>query len=264
MRLLFIVFTLITLLQFQLSLQARAACDDDCNAKCCASVPTPFGSKSVCEPACKSSCEASKAICKGTGGAVSLPTMDLVVKAYNQQCASAFDMVAKAIMQAQPMYAAGSDYMINEAKAVLTQNTGLFDPSEFNGLTIRWCRLSSNVDGMAPDANLVCLSEALFNNANHFLTAVTLGHEMRHIRQYRQMGTNNFKCEYAKQYINCNGCQNRSHPLEKVAYDFEDQVVRPSVIQVFTGAQQAQGGFGVVLQHSTGQVWSVPSSTSRQ
>lgn len=220
-------------------------CNADCNAKCCSSVPTPLGSKSICEPACKTSCEAGKAACKVTGGAIKPPTFDVVVRLYNQSCTSAFDAVTKAIVQAQGFYAAGSDYMINEAKTVLSQRTDLFYPFEFDGVTIRWCQLSSGTNGLAPDANLICLSDSLLNSANHFLTAVTLAHEMRHIRQYRQLGTDNFKCQYAKQFIDCNGCQNNNHPLEKQAYDFENQTVRPAVSKVFNAYQQppALGAF---------------------
>lgn len=56
--------------------------------------------------------------------------------------------------------------------------------------------------------------------------ASTLAHEMVHIQQFRRMGSGNFKCTYAQQYIECAGCQNERHPLEREALQFEAFAIR--------------------------------------
>jgi hypothetical protein len=52
---------------------------------------------------------------------------------------------------------------------------------------------------MAPDRDFTYMSDALFNQAPHLQTAIALAHEMQHVRQYRRLGTDNFKCQYSRQ-----------------------------------------------------------------
>jgi hypothetical protein len=176
------------------SLPARADdCNRDCNSDCCNEVDTGlFGKKTICEPACKTTCEANKKVCLGTG--ISLPNAPNVVnevsKALQRSCASGFEVVTKYVILSQGFYPAGSDYMLNAAKTALVQ-AQLVSADEFNGVTIRWCSLK-DANGMAPDRDFVCMSDALFNQAAHLQTAITLAHEMQHVRQYRQLGTDNF------------------------------------------------------------------------
>jgi hypothetical protein len=126
--------------------------------------------------------------------------------------------------------------MINEARDVLIRS-GLFRPDEFNGIQIRWCNLSGDTWGMTPDRNLICLSDRYFNAANHFGTAVTLAHEMIHSRQYRNRGsTDEFKCSYSGEYLH--GGTGYGNAFEKEAYDFENQVARPLLTQMWLQAQQ--------------------------
>jgi uncharacterized membrane protein len=98
-------------------------------------------------------------------------------------------------------------------------NSGLFQRSEFNGVQIRWCPLSG-AQGMAPDRGRIYLDTAAKSEQPDNLAAL-LAHEMTHVRQYRRMGTDQFKCEYSRKYIECGGCQDERHPLEREAYEFE-------------------------------------------
>jgi hypothetical protein len=75
---------------------AIAACDNDCNKDCCA-----FG---LCEPACKTSCEASKLVCQRTGGGVSLghlPGPADVQNALKQSCAAGFQLITQGVILSQ-------------------------------------------------------------------------------------------------------------------------------------------------------------------
>lgn len=112
-------------------------------------------------------------------------------------------------------------HIIQQAKQSLI-NAGIFAPHEFNGVQIRWCPLSG-AHGMAPDRGKIYLDTSAKNKNRNALAAL-LAHEMKHIQQYRRMGTDRFKCIYSEKYIGCGGCQDRGHTLEREAYDFEDNV----------------------------------------
>jgi hypothetical protein len=205
------------------------ACKRDCNKACCSKV---LG-KRICEPVCKSSCEATKATCQVTGGSVRLPGIPspvvVVQQLLTQSCAAAFDSITKGVIFGQGFNAAGSNLPIEEARALLIQ-AQLFDPSEFNNVTIRWCRLN-NASGMAPDRNIICLSEGFWGEDTTTL-AILLAHEMTHIRQYRSKGTDEFKCLYSQEYVRCGGCQNMDNTYEADAYRFEDHT--KEVLQTFS------------------------------
>ncbi|WP_162944143.1 hypothetical protein [Rhizobium sp. CCGE531] len=216
---------------------ARAdACNTDCNNKCCRTIQiTPFDRNSICDPACKASCEAAKGICRAGGHSLpSIPSLvNEVTKLLEQSCSSAFETITKAVVFSQPFYGAGSDYLINSSRDVLVQ-TRLFASQEFGGVTIRWCRLLQHTAGMTPDPNLICINDDLFKNNQPLETAITIAHEMTHIREYRRMATtDSFKCEYSKEYVRCGGRQDRCMPLEREAYDFEDGVACPTLTNLY-------------------------------
>ena len=112
-------------------------------------------------------------------------------------------------------------HIIQQAKQRLI-NAGIFSAHEFNGVQIRWCPLYG-AHGMAPDRGRIYLDTSAKNDDPNALSAL-LAHEMKHVQQYRRMGTDNFKCDYSKKYTACGGCQDRGHPLEREAYDFESNV----------------------------------------
>jgi uncharacterized membrane protein len=106
--------------------------------------------------------------------------------------------------------------------------TGKFQIEEFSGVQIRWCPLIGGPDGrvahgIAADRGRVYLNSSQKNH-DPIDVATLLAHEMKHVRQYRGMGTDEFKCKYSQEYVKCGGCQDRGHSLEREAYDFEDQI----------------------------------------
>jgi len=111
--------------------------------------------------------------------------------------------------------------MIENAKAILFTR-GIFQPGDFDGLQVRWCPLNG-AHGMAPDRGRIYLDTAGKQYSAADL-AVLLAHEMVHILQYRRMGSDQFKCEYSRNYVDCQGCQNENHPLEREAYIFQKNV----------------------------------------
>ena len=124
--------------------------------------------------------------------------------------------------------------LINTA-IIRLQTIGVLSPGELNGVQVRWCPLSGAV-GITPDRGKIYLDPSL--QSNTYATASTLAHETTHVRQYRRMGTDIFKCEYSKQFTSCGGCQDRRNSLEREAYDYESsiayrlsQVIPPVEIQ---------------------------------
>jgi len=101
-------------------------------------------------------------------------------------------------------------------------DSGLFRRNEFGGVQIRWCPLSG-AHGMAPDRGRVYLDTGGMND-NTTNIAALIAHEMTHVRQYRRMGTDEFKCEYSRKYVECQGCQDERHSLEREAYAYEAEV----------------------------------------
>jgi hypothetical protein len=76
---------------------------------------------------------------------------------------------------------------------------------------------------MAPDRGRIYLDAATKSSGPKEI-ATLLAHEMKHIRQYRENGTDDFKCTYSQQYVGCGGCQDRRHQLEREAYEFVDSI----------------------------------------
>jgi hypothetical protein len=113
--------------------------------------------------------------------------------------------------------------LIGNAINILLSN-GIFHSNDFDGIQIRWCPLSG-AHGMAPDRGRIYLDTSHKQDSDQDL-AVLLAHEMKHVMQYRLMGTDNFKCEYSRKYIECGSCQDNGHPLEREAYAFENSVAQ--------------------------------------
>lgn len=112
-------------------------------------------------------------------------------------------------------------HLIEQAKRRLI-DSGVFLQSDFSGIQIRWCPLSG-AHGMAPDRGRIYL-DVSGKNDNPINVAALLAHEVKHIQQYRRLGTDRFKCTYSEQYVGCGACQNRHHGLEREAYNFQDAV----------------------------------------
>lgn len=112
-------------------------------------------------------------------------------------------------------------HIIQQAKQTLI-NSNVFTENDFSGVQIRWCPLLG-AHGMAPDRGKIYLDVSGKNDTPEKIAAL-LAHEMKHIQQYRRLGTDNFKCTYSDRYVGCGFCQDRRHSLEREAYDFEDNI----------------------------------------
>jgi hypothetical protein len=199
----------------------------DCNKKCCRSVSiTPWDRNDICEPQCKPICEASKAGCRATNGNVSIPIPPSVVNELEKACALGFDTAVKTVIAAYTGQTAftpvGNAKRFNEAKQILIA-TGLVAANEFDGVDIKFCRLTGNSKGFTYDRDRICITDHFSDGTHLRELASTLAHEMFHVRQYRGRGTDNFKCEYSKQ-MGRNGLrQDRGMDMERDAYEFEDR-----------------------------------------
>jgi uncharacterized membrane protein len=96
----------------------------------------------------------------------------------------------------------------------------LFTEAEFGRVRIRWCPLDG-ASGMAPDRGRIYLDASMKGHGTNELAAL-LAHEMTHVRQYERMRTDKFKCAYSREYVECGGCQNRRHSLEREAIDAQN------------------------------------------
>lgn len=205
----------------------------DCNKKCCR-----FG---ICEPACKVDCEAKKKINPIIPGVSSIPGPPGpgdVEKALQQSCAAAFQLINGYVVATQPAYPAGSERLLNQARDVLIAS-GVLSRGDFDNISIRWGQLKGH--GQAPDRNQVFIDQEFYHKQDLFSTAATLAHEMIHVRQYRRMGSDNFKCEYSKEFVRTRGKQGNEHDLEREAYAFNVQT-NPIILQYIRSHGLVAGG----------------------
>jgi hypothetical protein len=109
----------------------------------------------------------------------------------------------------------------DEIQALVREVTksGLARPEEFQNLQLRWCPLNG-ASGMAPDRNFIYLDSDL-KGGNIWDQGALLIHELTHVRQYRRQGSDDFKCEYSRKFVDCGGCQDGGHPHEQEAYEAE-------------------------------------------
>lgn len=118
--------------------------------------------------------------------------------------------------------------IIQEAVELLVQNN-IIPAYEFEGIQIRWCplpyipNLNINTEGITPDSGRIYLDTGNRNNSL-INQAALIAHEMTHIRQFRNLGTTEFKCAYSSALIECGGCQDEDHPFEREAIDFAETV----------------------------------------
>ncbi|MEW8351070.1 MAG: hypothetical protein AB2689_22605 [Candidatus Thiodiazotropha taylori] len=138
-------------------------------------------------------------------------------------CSIPYQVLTNAVIAKCSNWAGRLDdaHVIENAKKLLIGN-GIFTAQDFIDVEIRWCPLVG-AHGMAPDRGKIYLDVGRKNDGLKSLAAL-LAHEMKHIQQYRTLGTDDFKCKYSEKYLACGGCQNRSHSLELEAYDFQDKV----------------------------------------
>ncbi len=139
---------------------------------------------------------------------------------FSLACTAAFENVIGAARTLCNGVDAQSDPgLIDIAKQRLI-DSGLFKVGDFDGVTISWCAGGFTGNGITPSRDEIMLNADLQEDT--LKTATALAHEMQHIAQFRRMGSGIYKCEYARYYSRCEGCQDGNHPLESESYRFED------------------------------------------
>jgi hypothetical protein len=147
-------------------------------------------------------------------------------------CISAFEAIVQPVKFNCGGFVSASAVEMRREKALVELatmqlvDTQIVAPQEMQGVSVRWCQGNFNGAAITPNSNEIILNKSLKSYV--WSIAPTLVHEMTHIRQYRRMGTDNFKCEYALRFAAC-ACQSASHPLEREAYDFEEESTRKLV-----------------------------------
>jgi hypothetical protein len=149
----------------------------------------------------------------------------LVRESFAQVCIAPFEALTKSTMARCANWDGRMEYMtaVNRSKQMLI-DAGVATTKDFEGVKIRWCPLTG-AHGMAPDRGMILLDTRYRGEPIEELAAL-LAHELKHIMQYRKMGSNAFKCAYSREYVECGGCQGRGHRLERQAYEFEDEAYR--------------------------------------
>lgn len=140
-----------------------------------------------------------------------------------QACALPFRVFATAVRTQCAEAGAQGDLLEVRAAVERLTRAGILEPGELDGVEIAWCPLD-DATGMAPDASHIYLHPELRGQPRQ--TAITLAHETFHIRQYRAAEPGAFECDYSLAFVACRGCQDRNHPLERAAFEFEDRARR--------------------------------------
>lgn len=148
-------------------------------------------------------------------------------------CADGFRIVNNLIKGHNGYFTGAYTDVLDQATYILV-HSGLFKSDEFVNVTIRWGRLLW-ADGHAPDRNYVVIHEKYRDRKRLPEATSQLAHEMVHVRQYRYLGSDRFKCEYSRRWVR--NLENESNSLEREAYNFQRHEANPR-IAAFIG----QGG----------------------
>jgi hypothetical protein len=149
---------------------------------------------------------------------------ELLRSPFGLTCAATFETVIGSVRAACSRLASQSgtepeNLALAVAKDRLAK-LGIVTHAELATTSIRWCQGDFLGMGITPAPNEILLNRALISRGTDDIAA-TIAHEVFHVRQFRSMGEIPFKCNYIQHYIACGGCQNKSHPMERDAYDFE-------------------------------------------
>ena len=152
---------------------------------------------------------------------------EIVRTPFSLVCTANFEAVIGAVRascsgMSSQSFSARDNAAIAEAKQRLI-DLAFTSGSEISGVSVRWCQGNFNGNGITPAPNEIILNRSLLSQSPDDI-ALTLAHELHHVRQYRSMGSGPFKCNYSQQYIQCGGCQDQRHPMEREAYQFEADV----------------------------------------
>lgn len=144
-------------------------------------------------------------------------------KADSFDCENAFDLVAMMVIARCNAYQAPPAAANSLTAAVARlRSSGLASAQELDGPHFAFCPLASGT-GMVPAPGQLYLDDGLIGLSTDGLAEI-LAHELEHLRQFAQLGTRGFKCEYVRDMLACGGCQDRGHALEAQAYARQDRV----------------------------------------
>lgn len=220
---------LVTVLCLSTSPLSAEDCNTDCHEQCGFKV---FG-KRIVEPTCHAKCEAAKKTSCAIGVRIpSIPvtTVENVKATLQQSCIAAYQALTNAVIGECSNYDGRLDGQPQIARAAqMLISNGFVRADELAGVQIRYCPLRG-AQGMAPDRGRIYLHTSTMNDPP-IPQAALLAHEVKHLRQYRTMGTDNFKCTYSRKYVECGGCQDDRHPLEAEAYQFERAVMQELLLR---------------------------------
>lgn len=145
-----------------------------------------------------------------------------VEQQYNSACAFAFRSVTKPVKLGCSVKAKKFERdELDDAVDILVA-IGLYERSEFERVDIRWCPLALG-DGIAHEPELVLLSDQL-KGAWLPNIAAQLGHEMVHVRQWREHGAA-FPCKYSEAMAACVCGTDPKNRFEKPAYAMYHRVM---------------------------------------
>lgn len=203
---------------FILSANALATeCRTDCANKC----RRCFLGACTADPACQLTCEAERAIACIDGNSDITLTPD-IGKHLDPLCGGPFNAYVSAVKDACNTGGEANTSINVQGAWHILWTSGFFQQHEVNGVSIRWCNLAGRASGMVPDRDLILLDHGYRHHSSYDI-APLLAHEMLHVRQIRNMGTDNFKCSYSKELTAGRGMGDGNY-LEREAYDLERRV----------------------------------------
>ncbi len=144
-------------------------------------------------------------------------------------CADAFDLVALVAVFRCAAYTppAAAQPALTAALERL-QQLGVISPSERATTNVAFCPLAAGT-GMVPTPHQVYVDDGLIMLSTDGLAEI-IAHELEHVRQFAELGERSFKCAYVEAMTACGGCQDRRHPQELAAYEYQglvrDQLLR--------------------------------------
>jgi hypothetical protein len=145
-----------------------------------------------------------------------------VRKRFLDACSAGFHVITDALSAGCANYGGRMDGqdLIAQAKATLI-GLGFYKQNDFSGVEIRVCPLRGAASGVTPDRERILLEANTLKDPTFQLVAV-LGHEMVHHRQYIDLGSDHFKCDYTREYLSHG--TTASNSLEGPAYAVQHQV----------------------------------------
>lgn len=141
--------------------------------------------------------------------------------------------------------------IVEDAKSLLYEQD-VFEPSDFDGIQIRFCSaLGPFAAGMVPSSDKILLNGSTLNYSAQSM-AVLLAHEMIHIQQHERWSSTGFGCRYQEELWSGHGF-GKKNSVEKEAYDFDSEV-RLRLRGTKVALQAHDGSYVTAIQGGGGAV----------